>query len=83
MLKMMTSSTFSSCLTPGCYNQWTNIGNAGLYPLILDPTITGMTVTNVLIDGGVGLNIMFLETLRKMGLHLARLITPTGVLSME
>jgi hypothetical protein len=42
-----------------------------------------MTVTKVLIDGGVGLNIIFLETLRKMGLNLARLITPTGVLSME
>jgi hypothetical protein len=42
-----------------------------------------MTVTKVLIDGGVRLNIIFLETLRKMGLNLARLITPIGVLSME
>jgi hypothetical protein len=25
--------------------------NAGHYPLVLDPTITGMTVTKVLIDG--------------------------------
>jgi hypothetical protein len=38
-----------------------------------------MIVTKVLIDGGAGLNIIFLETLRKMGLNLARLITPTGV----
>ena len=49
--------------------QWTSIGNACHYPLVLDPTITGMTVTKVLIDGGAGLNIIFLETLRKMGLR--------------
>jgi hypothetical protein len=45
------------------------VGNAGHYPLILDPTIAGMTVTKVLIDGGAGLNIIFLETLRKIGLE--------------
>jgi hypothetical protein len=38
-----------------------------------------MTVTKVLIDGGAGLNIIFLETLTKMGLNLARLITPKAV----
>jgi hypothetical protein len=38
-----------------------------------------MIVTKVLIDGGAGLNIIFLETLRKMGLDFARLITPTEV----
>jgi hypothetical protein len=38
-----------------------------------------MTVTKVSIDGGAGLNIIFLETLRKMGLDFARLITPTGI----
>jgi hypothetical protein len=38
-----------------------------------------MTVTKVLIDGGVELNIIFSETLRKMGLDFAELITPIGV----
>jgi hypothetical protein len=38
-----------------------------------------MIVTKVIIDGGAGLNIIFLETLKKMGLNLAELITPTGV----
>jgi hypothetical protein len=38
-----------------------------------------MIVTKVLIDGGAGLNIIFLGTLRKMGLDFARLITPIGV----
>jgi hypothetical protein len=52
-------------------DQWTRVGNAGLYPLVLDPTIAGITVTNVLIDGGAGLNIIFLEMLRKMGLDFA------------
>jgi len=37
-----------------------------------------MTVTKVLIDGGAGLNIIFSETLRKMGLQLAEMITPTS-----
>jgi hypothetical protein len=32
-----------------------------------------------LIDGGARLNIIFLETLRKMGLDFAGLITPTRV----
>jgi hypothetical protein len=60
-------------------DQWTSVGNTGLYPLVLDPTIAGMTVTKVLINGGVGLNIIFSETLRKMGLDFTGLITPTGI----
>jgi hypothetical protein len=38
-----------------------------------------MIVTKVLIDGGARLNIIFLETLRKMGLDFAGLITPIGI----
>jgi hypothetical protein len=38
-----------------------------------------MTVTKVLIDGGAGLNIIFSDTLRKMGLELTGMITPTSV----
>jgi hypothetical protein len=60
-------------------DQWTSVGNAGLYLLVLDPTIAEMTVTKALIDGGAGLNIIFLEMLRKMGLDFAGLITPTEV----
>ena len=60
-------------------DQWTSVGNAGHYPLVLDLTIAGLTVTKVLIDGGAGLNIIFSDTLRKMGLDLAGLITPTSV----
>jgi hypothetical protein len=38
-----------------------------------------MTITKVLIDGGAGLNIIFFDTLSKMGLELTGMITPTSV----
>jgi hypothetical protein len=38
-----------------------------------------MTVTKVLIDGGAGLNIIFADTLRKIDLDFAVLLTPTDV----
>jgi hypothetical protein len=38
-----------------------------------------MTVTKVLIDGEAKLNIIFSDTLRKMGLELTGMITPTSV----
>jgi hypothetical protein len=60
-------------------DQWTNVGNIGHYPLVLDLTIAGMTITKVLIDRGAGLNIIFSETLRKMGLQLTGMITPTSM----
>ena len=53
--------------------------NAGHYPLILGPTIAGMTVPKVLINGGAGLNIIFVDTLKKIGLDFTSLLTPTDV----
>jgi hypothetical protein len=38
-----------------------------------------MTVTKVLIDGGAGLNIIFADTLKKIGLDFAVLLTHTDV----
>jgi hypothetical protein len=55
------------------------VGNAGHHPLVLDSTIAAMTVTKVLIDGGARINIIFLETLRKMGLEFTGMITPTSI----
>jgi hypothetical protein len=60
-------------------DQWTSVGNVGHYPLVLDSTIVGMAVTKVLIDGGARLNIIFLETLRKLGLEFIGMIIPTSV----
>ena len=53
--------------------------NAGHYPLVLGPTIVGMTVPKVLIDGDAGLNIIFADTLKKIGLDFTSLLTPTNV----
>ena len=53
--------------------------NASHYPLVLAPTIAGMTVPKVLIDGGAGLNIIFVDMLKKIGLDFTSLFTPTNV----
>ena len=53
-------------------DQWTSVGNAGHYLLVLDPTIAGMTVTKVLIDEGAGLNIIFLENAKEDGTTTSR-----------
>ena len=60
-------------------DQWTSMTNAGYYPLVLGPTIAGMIVPKVLIDGGIGLNIIFVDTLKKIGLDFTSLLTPTDV----
>ena len=64
-------------------DQWTNAANAGCYPLVLGPTIAGVAVTKVLIDGGAGLNIIFADTLKRMNLDCEGLMTPTSTHSME
>ena len=53
--------------------------NAGHYPLILGQTIAGMTVPKVLIDGGVGLNLIFADTLKKIGLDFTSLLISIDV----
>src|SRR5919205_2181866 len=58
-------------------DQWTSAANAGCYPLVLEPTIAGVAVSKVLIDGGAGLNIIFEDTLKRMKLDYEGLITPT------
>ena len=54
----------------------TNVSN---YPLVLGPTIASMIVPKVLIDGGIGLNIIFVDMLKKIGLDFTILLTPTDV----
>ena len=48
-------------------DQWTSFSNPGRYPLVLDPTVAGAKLSKVLIDGRSGLNVIFADTLRKMG----------------
>ena len=60
-------------------DQWTSVTNVGHYPLVLGPTIAGMIVPKVLIDSITGLNIIFEDTLKKIGLDFTSLLTPTDV----
>jgi len=57
------------------------VTNAGHYPLILGPTIASIIVPKVLIDGSIGLNIIFADTLKKIGLDFTSLLTPPTSLS--
>ena len=60
-------------------DQWTSVTNASHYPLVLGPIIASMIVPKVMINGGVGLNIIFADTLKKIGLDFTNLLTPTDV----
>ena len=59
-------------------DQWTSFSNPGRYPLVLDPTVAGSRLTKVLIDGGSGLNVLFAATLKKMGLDIKDMLTPSS-----
>jgi hypothetical protein len=43
----------------------------------LDPVVAGSQLTRVLIDGGSGLNLLFMSTLKKMGLDISKMLTPS------
>jgi hypothetical protein len=45
----------------------------------LDPNVLGYVLTKVLFDGGVGLNIMFANTPKKMGLDFMGLLTKIDI----
>jgi hypothetical protein len=45
-------------------DQWTSFSEPGKFPLVLDPMVTEVRLTKVLIDGGSGLNLIFASTLR-------------------
>ena len=44
-----------------------SIRNAGWTSLILDPIIDGLQITQVLMDGGSDLNLLYPDTIRKLG----------------
>jgi hypothetical protein len=58
-------------------DQWTSFSEPGKFPLILDPIVMGSQLTRVLIDGGRGLNLLFASTLKKMGLDISKMLTPS------
>ena len=58
-------------------DQWTSFSEPGKFPLVLDPVVQGSKLTRVLIDGESGLNLIFANTLAKMGLKYMSLLTPS------
>jgi hypothetical protein len=58
-------------------DQWTSFSELGKFPLVLDPVVVGSQLTRILIDGGSGLNLLFTTTLKKMGLNISKMITPS------
>jgi hypothetical protein len=58
-------------------DQWTSFCEPGKFPLVLDPIMAGSHLTRVLINGGSGLNLLFASTLKKMGLDISKMLTPS------
>jgi hypothetical protein len=56
-------------------DQWVHIPDPESYPLIVEPTVEGALLSQILIDGGSGFNIIFLETLKKMDFDFKRMTT--------
>jgi hypothetical protein len=45
--------------------------------LVLNPVVAEVKLTMVLIDGGSGLNLIFISTLKKMGLDFKDMLVPS------
>ena len=58
-------------------DQWTSFSLPGKFLLVLDPVVAGSILTRVLIDGGSGLNLIFMSTITKMGLDISDKLKPT------
>jgi hypothetical protein len=55
-----------------------SIPHLGRYPLMVDLIVSTKWLTKVLMDGGIGLNILYVEMLDAMGINRS-CIRPTGV----
>ena len=49
------------------------IATPGRQALVVDPVVEGTRLTKVLMDGGSGLNILYAETLKGMGIPMSKL----------
>jgi hypothetical protein len=54
-------------------DHWVHIPDLGSYPLVVEPIVEGALLPQTLIDGGSGLNIIFVDTLKKMDFDFKRL----------
>ena len=55
------------------YDHPSHIATPGRQALVVDPVVEGTRLTKVLMDGGSGLNILYAETLKGMGIPMSRL----------
>jgi hypothetical protein len=51
----------------------TSIRHGGTAALVLDPIVDGFHLPRVLMDGGISLNLIYADTVRKMGIDLSRI----------
>jgi hypothetical protein len=56
-------------------DHWVHIPDTGTYPLVVNPIVDGAFLSKTLIDGGNSLNIIFIETLRKMDFDFNKMTT--------
>jgi hypothetical protein len=56
-------------------DQWTSFSEPGRFPLVLKPVVVGSRLNKVLIDGGSGINVLFIKTLKKMKLDITHMLT--------
>jgi hypothetical protein len=54
-------------------DHWVHIPDPGLYLMVVEPNIEGTLLAQTLIDGKSGLNIIFVDTLKKMDFDFKRL----------
>jgi hypothetical protein len=55
-----------------------HVPQPGRFPLVVDPIIGTKRVTKVLMDGGSGLNILYIDTLDALGIPRSRLAPLLG-----
>jgi hypothetical protein len=56
-------------------DQWTSFSEPGRLLLVLKPVVVGSKLNKVLIDGGIGLNVLFTKTFKKMKLDITHMLT--------
>jgi hypothetical protein len=58
-------------------DQWSSFSELRKFLLILDLVVAGSQLTRVLINGGSGLHLLFASTLKKMGMDISKMLTPS------
>jgi hypothetical protein len=64
-----------SSITLDRMDQPDHVPKPGRFPLIIDPLVGMTQLTKTFMDGGSGLNLMYLDTFKGLGLHWQQLKT--------